>query len=101
MFDAMFLGSSRCGCRRPKEKNGEGEGRHSRQRQVHGGIDKHFLPPAATGTRREKCSPISTRQSLALPSELLSRARPYSRSPSFTRLLLATSLDWIRRPPTP
>src|SRR5262249_5078969 len=101
MFDAMFLGSSRCGCRRPKEKNGEGEGRHSRQRQVHGGIDKHFLPPATTRTRREKGSPISTRQSLAPPSALVSRARPYSRSPSFSRLRTASSHDWKGARKTP
>ena len=51
MFDGMFLGSGRCACSRPKDKNGEGEGHHSGH--AHGGIDKHVLPAFATGTGRE------------------------------------------------
>src|SRR5262249_39441031 len=52
MFDAVFLGSGRCAFSRPKEKNDEGEGHHSRQRRAYRPIAKHVLPAPATGPGR-------------------------------------------------
>ena len=50
----MLLGAGRCGCSRPKDKNGDSEGHCSGERHAHAGVDKHFLLAHATGTGREK-----------------------------------------------